>query len=426
MKHTVRFSLLMLMAIVFATAAGWSSDTQTVLYTFQGIHTGKSDGSSPYGGLLADSAGNLYGTTYYGGTACALLKTKGCGTVYEVSPSSSGAWTETVLYRFSGGADGAFPTSKLLSDASGNMYGTTYDGGSTAQCSAGCGTIFELSPSASGWTFTTIYTFAGGSDGSNPECGLIFDASGNLYGTTAFGGDMTLGIGGGTVFELALSAGGWTKTILFTFPNSGSLSQGVFPIAGLTFDAAGNLYGTASQGGSFNQNGGCSNGGCGTVFRLTPSSTGWRYGLLYTFQGPKGIQPNASLVIDQTGNLYGTTNNALAGAGVVFELSPTAQGQWKLTLLHVFNGSDGIVPQGLLMDASGNLFGTSSAVAYKLSPSNSGGWVFQILSTLADGDSAGPLLRDAANNLYGVTYGGGSQEAGTVYELSPVIGATQK
>jgi uncharacterized repeat protein (TIGR03803 family) len=410
--------------VLTLTLSASATDTQTVLYNFQGIHTKKADGANPEGGVIADSAGNLYGTTNVGG-ACSFDTRQGCGIVYELS-NSGGTWSETILYTFTGGADGAFPTGNLVFDASGNLYGEAAAAGASTACSDGCGTIFELSPSSSGtWTFSVIYNFTGISsgDGSAPTGGLIFDASGNLYGTATDGGTGTsnCGIGCGEVFELSPSSGGWTKTTIYNFPGG---STGEFPIGGVIFDPAGNLYGTLAQGGSFNVNGGCSGVGCGTVFRLMKVSGGWRFGLLYTFQGPRGLLPQNGVVMDAAGNLYGTTvGGGSAKNGEVFELSPTAVGQWKQTLLHSFSGNtstDGFNPQALSIDASGNIYGMSNTVAFKLSPGSTGGWIFQILSTLAEGNAPhAPLLRDTAGNFYGVSYTSGSQSVGTVYELTP-------
>ena len=408
-----------------AVSAAWATDTQTILYSFQGIHTNKADGASPQGGVIADSAGNLYGTTTYGG-ACTFNKTKGCGTVYELSPSSSG-WTETVLYRFSGGADGANPDGNLVFDANGNLYGAAGLAGNTT-CSSGCGVIFELFPNSSGgWTQSVIYTFSGQPDGQGPGGGLIFDAAGNLYGITSQGGSGTgtgCAVGCGTIYELSpASGGGWTESILYDFS---STAGGVGPTGHLVFDAAGNLYGTTGGGGSTT----CDPGvGCGTVFRLANVSGTWQYGSLYTFQGPRGATPGNGVVIDGAGNLYGTTlSGGSASDGVVFELSPTAQGQWKETLLHVFTGdSNGFAPQSLTIDTSGNIYGTSNAVAFKLSQSSKGGWIFQVLSSLSTGDTIlAPLLRNASGDLFGVSFTLGTQVAGTVYELSPVTAGTEQ
>jgi uncharacterized repeat protein (TIGR03803 family) len=414
-----------LVAVVFTLITNSAaSDKQTTLYNFQGVHTGKADGATPQGGLIADAAGNLYGTTYYGGSTCTLSTIKGCGTIFELSPNGSGGWTEAVLYKFTGGADGAFPTGNLVFDASGNLYGTAFLGGNSS-CVNGCGTVFELSPSSSGgWAETAIYSFTGGADGLTPVAGLVFDAAGNLFGATSQGGSSsTCGQGCGTVFELSPSSSGWTKKTLhsFSFSTSSNLG-GIYPVGGVILDASGNIYGTLSQGASTTCNPGS---GCGSVFRLTKGSVGYTFNLLYTFQGPRGQQPINNLVMDAAGNLYGTTPyGGPTQSGLVFELSPTTQGQWKETLLHVFNGTtEGFFPQGVTIDAAGNIYGTSNGVAFRLTQS-SGGWQFQILSTLSSGDSFNaPLLRDANANMYGVTYTGGSQTAGTVYELSPITAA---
>jgi uncharacterized repeat protein (TIGR03803 family) len=421
----IRICQILPAAVVLAlTATVWATDTQTVIYNFQGIHTKKADGANPQAGVIADAAGNLYGTTSYGG-ACTVNTRQGCGTVYELSPSSTG-WTETVIYTFTGGADGSYPNGNLIFDASGNLYGTAPAGGNTTNCSAGCGVIFELSPkSGGGWTQSVIYTFAGQPDGQAPGGGVIFDAAGNLYGVTSQGGTGTTGcyLGCGTIFELSpASGGGWTESILYSFPPTG---VGIYPTAGLVFDGAGNLYGVTGEGGSTTCNPGV---GCGTVFRLANVSGTWEFGLLYTFQGPRGQSPQNRLVFDAAGNLYGTTAYGGATAnGLVFELSPTAQGQWKQTLLHVFNGdSNGFYPGALTIDASGNIFGTSNKVAFRLSPSSKGGWIFQVLSPLANGDTfMGPLLRNSVGDFFGVTYTSGTQSVGTVYELTPVTPVTE-
>jgi uncharacterized repeat protein (TIGR03803 family) len=406
---------------LIATAAG-ATDTQTILYNFQGIHTKKADGANPQGGVISDSAGNLYGTTLYGGS-CTYDTRQGCGIVYELSPSSTG-WKETVLYTFTGEADGAYPNGNLVFDGKGNLFGTASAAGSSTACSNGCGVIFELSPkSGGGWTQSVIYAFSGQPDGAAPGGGLIFDAAGNLYGSTSNGGADACGIGCGTIFELSpASGGGWTESILYAFPSTG---VGLYPVGGLVMDASGTLYGVTSEGGSTTCNPGV---GCGTVFRLANVSGTWEFGLLYTFEGPRGATPLNRPVFDAAGNLYDTT--AYGGAtqnGVVFELSPTAVGQWKQTLLHVFDGdSNGFYPGALTIDASGNIYGTSNGVAFKLNQSTKGGWIFSVLSPLANGDAAlSPLLRNSAGDFFGVSYTGGTQSVGTVYELSPSVPVTK-
>jgi uncharacterized repeat protein (TIGR03803 family) len=199
------------------------------------------DGVAPQAGLVMDAAGNLYGTTYNGGTY-------NYGTVFELTPAAGGGWTEMVLHNFNNdGVDGAYPHAGLIFDAAGNLYGTTHSGGThNASCSNDCGTVFELTPSAGGtWTEKVLYDFYSiRTDGAFPASSLIFDGAGNLYGTTIFGG--ASGAGNGTVFELTPAAGGgWTERVLYSFG-----ADGIWPYAGLIFDAAGNLYGTTSFGGT--------------------------------------------------------------------------------------------------------------------------------------------------------------------------------
>jgi uncharacterized repeat protein (TIGR03803 family) len=294
---------------------GW---TEIVLYSFgNGM-----DGAGPgYGSLIFDAAGNLYGTTSTGGTfECPNL---GCGTVFKLTPTVGGAWTETVLYDFHNGSDGHIPRASLIFDTAGNLYGTTEEGG-TGNCldgqTHGCGTVFELTPTLGGeWTETVLHDFGSGTDGRNPIAGLIFDAAGNLYGTTLGGGAYT---NDGTVFELSPAGGGWTETVLHSFNEQGSGGYG--PSTGpLLFDAAGNLYGTVGAGGAYFG---------GTAFKLTPTVGGaWTDTVLYSFgNGTDGNSPSTGLTFDAAGNLYGTTfyggtypcGQQLRGCGTVFELTP--------------------------------------------------------------------------------------------------------
>ncbi len=345
---------------------GWA---HTVLHSFNGTP----DGAVPFG-LIMDAAGNLYGTATQGG-----LYTYGYGTVYELRQQGVGLWTYRVLHSFTGSStDGASPSGLIL-DAAGNLYGTTYGGGDLAECpdgGGGCGTVFELSHKVGGgWTEKVLHSFsrAYGSPG-----GLIFDAAGNLYGTTPEGG----AYGYGTVFELSPEAdGSWTEKVLYSFPGG---ADGISP-GGLIFDAAGNLYGTS---------GGSDYGvpdGYGTVFELSPEADGsWTEKVLYTFRpGTDGIIPGG-LIFDTRGNLYGTTYQgglygttsaacAFWGCGVVFELSPNAGGSWTYSVLHRFDPNchnDGAAPSsGLIMDAAANLYGTTCCFgAY----GGSGGTVYEI------------------------------------------------
>jgi uncharacterized repeat protein (TIGR03803 family) len=226
---------------------------EKVLYSF-GNPKVISGGGVPYSGLILDTAGNLYGTTFYGvfHSAC------NCGTVFELSPKASGGYSEKVLHSFgkTDSKDGASPISGVILDTAGNLYGTTWKGGTD-----GIGTVFELTPKAGGgWSENVLHNFSNnGKDGAEPSAGLVFDAAGNLYGTTTGSGADNYG----TVFELTpKSSGGWTENVLHNFRNNGK--DGLEPVAGLTFDTAGNLYGTTQWGGDPS----CSGGTCGTVFEI--------------------------------------------------------------------------------------------------------------------------------------------------------------
>jgi uncharacterized repeat protein (TIGR03803 family) len=308
------------------------------------------DGGQPQDGLVIDRAGNLYGTTPFGGAY-------GFGVIYQVSNTASG-WQETVLYNFQGQADGGSPYAKLTLDASGNLYGTACNFGAS-----GYGTVFRLSPSAAGWTYSVLYNFTGAGDGGSPLGGLIFDSSGNLYGTTAEGG----GNSGspGVVFKLSPSISGeWSETVLHAF----SQTDGASPVGSLLFDRAGNLFGVTQRGGNLS---GCGNLGCGVAYELSPNSSGgWTETVILTFQpgtsgngGSGGALPEFGLVLHR-GSLYGTTlSGGSSSYGVVFRLSSTKSGGWNETVLHTFNGSlyGGAEPTAPIMfDASGNLFGTAA------------------------------------------------------------------
>lgn len=396
-----------------------------VLYTF----TGGSNGSFPYS-LTSDAAGNFYGMTNGGGdlSSCSGF---GCGVVFKISPGSNG-WTETILYTFTGGADGAFPLAGLIFDGAGNLYGMTNGGGYL-----GNGVLFELSPSSSGpWNETVLHTFSGGSDGGRPYGSLIFDSAGNLYGSAGIGGNSShcqRGLGCGVIFELSPSSeGAWQETVLYAF-NGGA--EGVTPAGTLIFDPAGNLYGTTIEGGDLVH---CQRG-CGVVFELSSSSGSWKETVLHAFAGGNdGGVPVGSLAFDPIGNLYGTTQQGgKYGWGVVFELSPSSSGAWKGTAVHAFTGgADGASPEaGVILDAAGNLYGTTfegggsfdlcsagCGVVFKLSRTSQGIWKELVLHTFSEGkDGAEPfagLIFDAAGNLYG-TSEYGPYQAGVVFSITP-------
>lgn len=295
---------------------GWK---ETVLHNFNGA-----DGGFPNGDLIFDNAGNLYGTTILGGTGT-CFSILACGTVFRLSPTSTGGWKLTLLHDFTDETDGASPNSGLVMDTAGNLYGTTYQGGSNTCLSTKCGTVFELSPTSSGaWTKTTLFNFYFGADGEFPAAGLVMDSAGNLYGTAYNGGlpgycNVTTGCG--VVFELSqTSTGAWNEAVLHSFTGVGD--DGAWPTGSVVFGPSGSLFGTTSSGGIY-----CSppvNSGCGTVFELTPTSGGtWKQTVLHAFDGTDGLGPSSGLIFDAQGNLYGTTFNGGAyNLGVAFRITP--------------------------------------------------------------------------------------------------------
>ena len=330
---------------VFKLTAGSSGFTQTILYNF----TGSQDGAQPAAELVFDSAGNLYGTTTTGGSGSC---NGGCGVVFELQPSS-GNWSESVLYSFTGGADGAQPSAALSFDSTGNLYGTSVLGGNAgSNCSYGCGVIFKLTKGSGGWTESAVYTFSGGNDGAYPYASVVFDTSGNLYGTTSGGGSY----GKGTAFKLTPNGSTWTETILHAFAGS---ADGASPYAPLVLDSAGTPYGTAAQGGT---------GGYGVVFKIVPNGRGgWKESLIHTFGNKPAATPMVGLLFDNAGNLYGTTQlggdfTSCGGAcGTLFELTPVPNKAWSFKTLHQFGRvGDGYRPVGrLVQDSSGNLYGAT-------------------------------------------------------------------
>jgi uncharacterized repeat protein (TIGR03803 family) len=349
--------------------------TERVLYAF----TGGADGGVPTGGVILDSAGNLYGTALFGGDKkpqnCQAvgIYAAGCGVVFKLTPTAHGPWHETVLYTFTGGADGSEPWGNPVLDSSGNLYGMTNIGGANNSCAPpyGCGVVFKLTPTAKGpWAESVLHTFSGGSDGAAPfGDGLTFDSQGNLYGTTDYGGDTSFVCNGtpgcGVAFQLAPTLSGpWTETVLHAFTGG---ADGGLPIAAMILDSGGNVYGTTNWGGDVSCN---SPYGCGVVYKLTQGT--WEETILHTFTGgDDGSIPLTPVVFDALGNLYGVTtnggNNASArcpnGCGTVFKLTPTAGGPWNESILHAFRGAiDGSVPQSnLLLDGDGGkIFGVTN------------------------------------------------------------------
>ncbi len=395
-RATMALAVLLALLLIAATPA--QAQTETVLYNF----TGGSDGGYPQGSLTSDAKGNLYGTTYSGGLW-------GYGTVFELSPNGNGGWNETVLYSFTGGADGAYPAySDVIFDSAGNLFGTAYSGGAN-----GYGVVFELSPEGANWTETSLYSFAGAADGANPVNGLIRDPSGNLYGKTFNGG-----AGDGVVFEISSLGSGWTEHAIYTPETEAS-------DAGLASDAAGSIFGTTWS----------------TVFELSPNGTGgWIPAVIHTFTGaPKdGIGAQGTPVLDQAGNLYGTTyNGGPNNYGTAYKLSPGKKGKWTERILH--SGSPSYEPfAGIVFDADGNIYGTSGlgggqyglGLIYKLVPIvGKSSYSEKDLWSFSARDGAipqGSLILDSAGNLYGTTTCGGStfqtsgcSGYGVAFEVSP-------
>lgn len=438
--------------LITSASAQWS---EKVLYSFQG----GTDGAFPSGGLILDKAGNLYGATSDGGLSSCFV-VGGCGTVFKLSPPSAkgGSWAETVLYEFSGYSygDGSSPIGGVILDETGNLYGVTGYGG-TGPCilfgiATGCGTVYELSPPAKAgdpWTEKVLYSFQGGDDGDYAVGSLVFDGEGKLYGATSFGGgqETTCGyylVGCGTIFELSppqTGGGQWTENVLHRFAGG---EDGGNPTGGFVFDSEGSLYGTTGSGGS---EGGVCSLGCGTVFRLTPRPDGeaWAEQILLSFNGQDGAYPYAGVIPDKHGNLYGTFySGGKVGDGGVFELMrPNQKGfSWtEKVLVSFLNGYTGGLPMGgLLLDPSGNLYGTNigcstercSGLVFELEPKADRGpsWADTTLYSFPPPPTQNgfwpeaSLLPDSHGHLYTTTSGGGTGQncaggCGTVVELWP-------
>jgi uncharacterized repeat protein (TIGR03803 family) len=407
-----RFPVLLILALIGLAPAlnARTLNSEQVLYAF----TNQLDGAQP-SAVIFDGVGNLYGATTSGGTNVT-------GTIFKLTPISGG-WSETILYSFGSyrGNDGDQPVGALIFDAAGNLYGTTQYGGGSANCHFGCGTVFKLTHGTSGWTESVLHRFVG-SDGENPCAQLAFDAVGNLYGTTRLGGAH----GFGTVFELSPeSKGRWKETLVHSFAGG---TDGEDPVhGGVVIDAAGNLYGTTFYGGR---------NGAGAVFKLTFAGGKWKKSILHAFVDGSGIggYPEAGVIIDGSGNVYGTAtqHGAVGTGGGVFELKPAAGGKWTYSILHSFAaGSDGDFPStAAVLDKSGKLFGTTNGggtdgdgTVYRLTPTAKGPWKETILHSFVGGSdgispNTTPLLVDAAGNIYGSTNAGGDGY-GVIFEVSP-------
>jgi uncharacterized repeat protein (TIGR03803 family) len=413
---------MILLATMFLIVTSATAQTYRVIHTFMGNPQG--DEGSPHAGLTIDSAGNLYGTTSGAGSD---------GSVFEMVKQGD-SWKLQTLYHFND-ADGRAPGARVVFGPDGALYGTTEFGGP-----AGSGTVFRVAqqPVASChrapclWKETILHAFGTTSDpadGYVPRSDLLFDSTGNIFGTTQYGGDkgaICYGTGCGTIFELSQSQGTWSRTTLYSFVHGNDHH----PIAGLFLDGSGNLDGTSYDG--------VGNGMYGAVFQLTPGTPNWSRTVLHSFSQAEGWGVWGDLISDSAGNLYGAAANDGAGSGgMVFELSPTGSG-WDFQVLYSFpavSQLDGGPFGALTMDRLGNLYGTTYVggvglgSVFKLTPSN-GTWIYSALYKFTDGSDGGypisNVVIDDAGNLYGTTGGGGyyggycvNLGCGVVWEITP-------
>jgi uncharacterized repeat protein (TIGR03803 family) len=414
-----KVSVAIILAIAYGIAAisivpAAQAQSFTLLHAF----SGPQDGDVPQGGPVMDRAGNLYGTTTMGGR-------DGFGTVYKLSRAGAG-WILTNLYTFSGGTDGGSPFGPVTFGPDGTLYGTTAEGGANR-----LGTVFNLRPPATvchatqcPWVETVIHSFSG-SDGFSPEYGgLIFDAAGNIYGTAA-GGGIGCRSGCGLVYKLTKSCSSWTENVLYFFTGG---SDGETPYGGVAFDRAGNLYGSTFYGGT---------NGSGTLFQLTNTGAAWTETTLQAFSGSgdQGGNPYAGPVLDQQGNLYGTTSDGGSlNGGTVYQLQPSGDGNWTLNVLYSFDelGKPFDTPT---LDTAGNLYATTSqggngvGSVIKLTR-GSDGWSYTELYDFPDDFSngyapVGSVVLDSSGNIYGTTALGGNQTnncpdggCGVVFEIN--------
>jgi uncharacterized repeat protein (TIGR03803 family) len=390
-------SAILTYTVVLVLAALAQGQTFATLYNF----AGGSDGNGPIGGVIRDSAGNLYGAANAGGDLNCPNNPLGCGAVFEVTTDG----TETVLYNFAGPpSDGAFPSTTVTRDKAGNIYGTTYYGGSSGQ-----GTVFKIDTHGNE---KVLYSFTGSSDGCLPDQGLVRDSAGSLYGTTYGKLDgQCFSSNYGTIFKLG-SAGDFT--VLHTF--AGPPSDGGSPSGGhLTMDKAGNLYGVTGDGG-----GTACLYGCGVLYELSKKG---KFRMLHSFAGgtSDGCYPVGSVARDIYGNLYGTTNGCGSkGYGTIWKVSAAG----KETVLHEFDASDGQYPTGgVVRDSKGNLYGVTGyggrgfGTLYELSAKGT----LMVLHSFegTDGVLAQGVLRTTKGTLFGTTVKSGAYDGGTVWSYVP-------
>ena len=383
-----------------------------LLYSF----TDRFSSCCPISGLTLDNAGNLYGVSSEGAF--------GVGTVFTLTRNEGGTWSETVLHTFTLGSDGGDPVGNPVFDQSGSLYTTAQLGGLN-----GSGTLLRLTKNPDGsWTSTVAFNFPGGTGGAQPN-GVVFDSSGNLYGTTQLGGNLTCsGRGGcGVVFRLSPNSDGtWTETVLHSFNGR----DGSLPIGSLSLDSSGNMYGITLVGGSHH---------LGTVFKVTSSGNGrWSETVLLSFTGSNGSNPEGGVALDTLGDLYGITPfGGKYSNGVAYRLTSNGNGTYTDEVLHSFSGfKDGSQPYGgVVIDSQGNLYGTTSlggnvrcaspngcGVVFKLDAKAKGSSAETVLHYFGSADGSAPyagVTLDAKGNLFGVTSSGGDVGLGAVFQISP-------
>jgi hypothetical protein len=398
-------------AILCMATSGEAKVKEATLYSF----TGGSDGSFPHAGVISDAKGNLYGVTSSGGADHS-------GVIYELSPPKHGAttWTQTTLYSFTGGNDGANPQADLMMDAKGNLYGTTYSGGASGQ-----GVTFQLvrHKVKDTWKFRTMWSFTGGNDGGVPAGSLSMDSAGNLYGTTTQGG---IGVVG-TVFELTPASAGkkWIERVLYNFTGN---NDGGEPMGNVLLGSDGNIYGTTAGYGEFNY---------GVVYRLTAPVSGgdWGFSVLHAFQGGSdGEVPRDGLIQDTNGTLYGATAGFANSYGNVFQMNTDGS---NYNVIYTVSGGQGFTGNGpwqtVTMGANGTIYGTTYAdgqssfgEVFQLAPQAGNTWIPTVLYTFPGGAggqySYSKVLIDTVGRLYGTTYGVAGQGGfypGTVWQIKP-------
>jgi uncharacterized repeat protein (TIGR03803 family) len=411
MKSPARVTVLVLSLAFALTAATLPVQAQT--YNILHNFTGP-DGSGPVAGVTVDPAGNLYGVAQLGGNGSGCGDS-GCGTIFVVVRHNS-SWILKKVYDFTGVTDGAFPDARPIFGPDGSIYGTTNFLGS-----GGNGTIYRLRPPTTicqrvscPWHETTLYSFTGATDGGLPEGDVAFDHAGNMYGTASIGGTGTCNSGCGVVWELSPSGGGWTYSVIYSFTD---IHDGAVPEAGLYIDGDGNLFGTTAGGGSLFD---------GTVFKLTKTGATWTKTIRHNFAGGSdGAQPEGGLTPDAAGNLYGFTfSGGNQNNGTAYQLHPNSGG-WDYSVLLTFPTHSAPVANPLL-DSEGNIYGSAfsggadgAGAIFKLT---AGTWSYVSLHDFnrSDGrDPLGTLVFDNIGNLYGTAGEGGADGAGVVFQIVP-------